>query len=108
MPHEQPSDADVARVSKLLFGNRWRLAVAAHIADDATGRLSVRAVARELGCADSVVLPLMRSFKEAGLLDGPTRDVNELRYTRLPHAFWELARTVHDDVRAMSTVPEDT
>ena len=102
MTARTPDVTDVARVSKLLFGNRWRLSVAAFIAEHPEGVVTVREIARELGCSDSVVMPLVVGFRDAGLLDEPQRDGREVRYTRLPHSFWELARSVHHDITNMA------
>jgi predicted transcriptional regulator len=106
MDPQLPDTRDIASVSKLLFGNRWRLPVAAFIAEHQAGVVTVREIARELGCSDSVITPVVQGFHEAGLLDGPERDGREVRYTRLPHVYWELTRSIVSDLQSLARTLE--
>src|SRR4051794_24361475 len=82
---------EIERLSKLLFGSKYRLPVAAAIATARDNRLFVHAIAEQLGIADNLVSGEVRRFHEAGLLV-PVTEPGQTRtlYRRQASPYWQL------------------
>jgi DNA-binding MarR family transcriptional regulator len=91
----------VALRSKVLFGNRHLLAVAAAVADQGPV-VRARELEEGMGLPASTVHRSLATLVKAGLLRREPREraEREQRYTRLPHPFWDAVRLLRDDVPA--------
>lgn len=94
-------DDVVALRSKVLFGNRHLLAVAAAVADLGPV-LRARELEEGMGLPASTVHRSLATLVGAGLLRREPREraEREQRYTRSPHPFWEAVRLLRDDAPA--------
>lgn len=83
----------------MLFGNRHMLAVAAAIADLGPD-VRARQIERTMGLAPSTVHRSLATLSLAALLVRVPRDAGEREqaYSRVPHPFWDAARTLRAEV----------
>lgn len=83
----------IASTSKLLFGSKYRLPIAAAVASAPEDRIFVRAIARGLGIADNLVANEMRRMEEAGLLLQAPREAGQpiVYFRRVPSPYWDCA-----------------
>jgi len=99
-------ETEVRGVSKLLFGNRLRLEVAAAVATEPTGQVYGRALAERLEINDNQAAGELKALEAAGLLRRlPQKDRRgPILFERLPSAYWELAATFYEEVASRTTV----
>jgi hypothetical protein len=90
---------EVERISRLLFGSKYRLPVAAAVAGAPEGGLYTRAIAKSLAIPDNLVAGELRRMEEAGLLvESPDPASTRTLYTRVPSIYWESAIDLVADV----------
>lgn len=83
----------VRRTSKLLFGSKHRLEIAAAVAAAPDDRIYGRAIATSTGVADNQVWSELRRMEDADLLVRLPKADNQpqVLFRRVPSAFWDLA-----------------
>lgn len=76
--------------SKAMFGNKYRLEVAAAVGDSG-GVLYARDIARILGVSDNLVFAVLKQFEEAGMLQdlGRVEGQQQHYYARADSFFWD-------------------
>lgn len=83
--------------SKIVFGNRDRLEVAAAIARSRDGFVNATDLQDELGIAQSRIRNQLVAFSEAGLLSAfPSSDLKRW-YQRLDSSFWQACLDLYED-----------
>jgi len=102
MPNDQ-----VREISKALFGSRYRLEVAAALADIEPSVLHVRGLAEQLALADNLVRLELLHFEGAHLLVRLPRPPGQQQqhFERMSSAYWQLARELLEEVRSVAILP---
>jgi DNA-binding MarR family transcriptional regulator len=100
------TDIHVTELSKLLFGNRDRVLVAAAVADAEAGTLFARALAGATGLTDSRVQKQLKQFEAAGLLVRMPQVGGErcVFYERRPSAYWDAAIALAQEWTALTGI----
>lgn len=98
----QPSSREDPReqlrhFSKLVFGNKDRLEVAAAIARSPDGFVNATDLQRELQLAQSRVRNQLVAFAEAGLLSTFPKAGPKLWYQRLDSPLWDTCLALYED-----------
>lgn len=90
----------IREVSKALYGNRYRLEVAAAVAQWEPGVVHARALATELRVPDNVVQGELKHFASAGILVPLGRHPRQrtVDYERMPSPYWSSARELLDSL----------
>jgi DNA-binding transcriptional MocR family regulator len=90
--------------SKLVFGSKYRLEVAARIGAADPRLVYARDLAEALSLTDNLVHPELRHFESAGLLVrlGRPRGQQIQYYERTNSSFWPLARQLTEELQAGS------
>lgn len=90
--HSVDPPEEARKVSKALFGSRYRLEVAAAVAAWNTELLYAREVARALGLSDNLVQIELRRFEAGGLLFRLDRVAGQQQqyFQRLDSDYWDL------------------
>jgi hypothetical protein len=91
---------ELRRISKALFGSRYRLEVAAAVAAAEPNVVYVHGLGERLGLADNLVRLEIGHFEEAGLLIRLPRPPGQQHqhYERMPSSYWHLARLLLDEL----------
>ncbi len=95
---------EIGRISKRLFGNAYRLSVAAVIAKADPGVVHATGIAEELGIRDNLVRPNLTQFEGAGLIERLPRLAGQQfqEFRRIESSFWELALELQSELRRRS------
>jgi hypothetical protein len=98
---------EVRRISKALFGSRYRLE-AAHAVAVGGDVLYAREIAQRIGVGDNQAQLELRHFETAGLLFRLDRVVGQRQqyYQRQDSEFWALAQVLHDELLEQFTPSE--
>jgi hypothetical protein len=90
---------EVRKISKALFGSRYRLEAANAVAVGGDV-LYAREIAQRVGVGDNQAQLELRHFQTAGLLFRLDRVVGQRQqyYQRRDSEFWALARGLHDEL----------
>ncbi len=86
-PTRQQQQDDLELRSKLLYGNKYRLAIGNFIGQNKL--VTARHVAKELRLADSVVRPELLRLTDAQVLTALPSTGRERYYERVDDPFWE-------------------
>jgi DNA-binding MarR family transcriptional regulator len=90
---------EAQRISRVLFGNQDRLAVAAAIAVAEPGSIYGRSLAAQIGITDNRVGPQLKALAEAGLLVRLPQVGGEriVYYERAESVFWNLVARLAEE-----------
>jgi predicted signal transduction protein with EAL and GGDEF domain len=95
---------EVRKLSKRLFGNRYRLEVAAAIADAEPSVVYARALAEQLQAPANLVGEELHTLADVGLLVllPRPRGQQQQEFERMPSSYWQLARDFVAELRERS------
>lgn len=99
-----PNPEEVRKLSKRLFGNRYRLEIAAAIAEAEPSVVYARALAEQLQAPANLVGEELHTLAEAELLVllPRPRGQQQQEYQRMASSYWELARRLLDELKGRS------
>lgn len=98
--------AELRALSRIAFGQAYRLEVMLAIADSPDGIVNLTDLAHELGQSTSNIQGPLRSLTEVGLISpAPQGDGRRKHYVRNPSAAWRWAREMCEGASAAAGLP---
>ncbi len=99
---------EIREVSKRVLGNRYRLEVAAVIAEQEPGVFHVRLLADKLRLPDNKVRDELVKFAEVGLIQQLPKIRGQQDYRREESVYWTFARELMNELRKKRSSPAVT
>lgn len=98
--------AELRALSRVAFGQTYRLEVMLAVADSQDGIVNLTDLARELGQSTSNIQGPLRSLVELGLVSAaPQGDSKRKHYIRNPSSAWQWAREMRAEAIGVAAVP---